>query len=87
MHRNLKKSETFWTLSRGPFFQRVIQWNDLSCVADVYGLIYLGLSWYVKFMIGEDKEFEQIAFQPPEKAFTTVVRILIPKGKEDFNEK
>jgi hypothetical protein len=67
------------------FYQRVLQWDDPKCVADVYGLILDGKPWYVKFLI-EDGELQQISFYPPEKEFVTISGIRIPKG-EWGNEK
>ena len=64
------------------FVESIIQWNDPKCVADVYGLIFEDLSWYVKFRIDhEDGILEEISFHPPERDLVTVEGIKIPKGE------
>ena len=55
-------------LEESNFCQRVSLWGD---VADEYGLeSYLGYNWYIKFMIGNDDDLEEISFHPCEKDMT-----------------
>lgn len=69
-------------LTEAHFCERVIQWGDSKCIADVYGLIYDGRPWYVKLRI-EDDFLEEISFHPPEKEMKTVGGMVIPKGVEE----
>ncbi len=50
------------------FVERVLQWD---AVADVYGIIFDGKPWYVKFML-EDGIINEISFHPPEKPLKTI---------------
>lgn len=68
------------TLTDAHFIQRVLQWDDPKCVADVYGIIFEGCPWYVKFLIDEEGILEPISFHPPEKDLTTSGGIKVPKG-------
>ena len=56
------------------FVKRVLQWE---VVADVYGLIFDGRPWYVKFVLN-DGVLEEISFHPPEKTLKTVAGLQIP---------
>lgn len=68
-------------LTEQNFYKRVIQWDDLSCIADVYGIILDGKPWFVKFRIDfEEDLLEEISFHSPEAEFTTVGGIKIPVG-------
>ena len=68
-------------LTDAHFVQRVIQWDDPKCVADVYGITFEGCPWYVKFLIDEEGILEQISFHPPEKDLMTVGGFKVPKGE------
>ena len=67
-------------LSEGDFCSSTLQWGDPNLVADIYGLIYDGKSWFVKFLIENDC-LEEISFHPPEKTLTTVSGKQIPGVK------
>lgn len=55
-------------LEESNFSQRVSLWGE---VADEYGLeSYLGHNWYIKFMIGNEGDLEEISFHPCEKDMT-----------------
>lgn len=74
-------------LTEAHFVESVIQWGDPNCVADVYGLIFDGSPWYVKFRIDtEEQTLEEISFHPPEKELTTVGGLKIPKGEVDHEK-
>ena len=53
------------------FSHRLMQWNDVDCIADVYGLEdYEGNNWYVKFLLYEEDgetRLEEISFHLPVK--------------------
>jgi len=68
------------TLTDKDFVQSLPQWSDPKCIADIYGLIYDGKPWYVKFLIGDDGVLEEISFNPPIKELVTVSGKKIPKG-------
>jgi len=68
------------TLDDGAFVERVVQWGDPKCIADVYGLIYDGKPWYVKFRIEDDGVLDEISFHPPEKELKTISGKIISKG-------
>lgn len=68
-------------LTERHFFRSSIQWDDPTLIADIFGLIYDGLPWYIKFMLTEECILEEISFHPPERKFKTVGGILIPKGE------
>ena len=57
-------------LSPGDFVERVLQWGAIA--ADVYGLIFDGRPWYVKFIF-ENGNLEQISFHSPDKPMKTVL--------------
>lgn len=64
------------------YVESILQWNDPKCIADVYGLIFEDLSWYVKFRIDrEEGILEEISFHPPERDLVTVEGMKIPKGE------
>ena len=67
-------------LTDAHFVQRVIQWDDPKCVADVYGIIFEGCPWYLKFLVDEEGLLEQISFHSPEKDLVTTGGIMVPKG-------
>jgi hypothetical protein len=74
-------------LNEQNFYKRVIQWDDLSCIADVYGIILDGKPWFVKFRIDfEENLLEEISFHPPEAEFTTVGGIRIPAGGQSYEK-
>lgn len=64
------------TLTENHFVQTVLQWGS---GADVYGLIYEGYPWYIKFMIDDDG-LQEISFHIAEKEMVTVGGIKIPAG-------
>ena len=68
------------TLAEGDFCFSNLQWNDPNLVADVYGFIYDGKPWFVKFLI-ENNCLEEISFHPPEKALKTITGKIIPGVK------
>ena len=70
-------------LDEGAFVENVMQWNDPKCIADVYGLIFDGRPWYVKFRIEESGDLDEISFHPPEKDLVTVTGRKIPKGVKE----
>lgn len=59
----------------------MLQWGDASCIADVYGLIFDGKPWFVKFRIDEDGELDEISFHAPAKEIKTVAGKVIPAGE------
>jgi len=59
-------------LDDGAFVQSAVQWGDPKCIADIYGLIFEGKPWFVKFLIDENGILEEISFHPPEKDLKTV---------------
>jgi hypothetical protein len=72
------------TLTDGNFYQSATQWG---MVVDIYGLIYDGKPWYVKFAIADEEEggvteplLQEISFHPPEKEFVTSGGIKISSG-------
>ena len=67
------------TLKSENFIRRTIQWNDVNCIADNYGLIYAKKPWFVKFLI-EDACLEEVSFHPPDRDDVTVGGINIRKG-------
>lgn len=73
-------------LTEDNFVESVLQWGDSKCVADVYGLIFDGLPWYIKFRIDEEGDLDEISFHPPQRALKTVGGIVIPQGEME-NEK
>lgn len=64
-------------LTKDDFVQRTLQWTGAE-VADVYGIIFDDLPWYVKFMLS-DGVLEEISFHPPKEALKTVSGKIIPK--------
>ena len=68
------------TLSEGDFCFSNLQWGDPNLVADVYGIIHDGKSWFVKFFV-ENNCLEEISFHPPEKSLTTISGKKIPGFK------
>lgn len=63
------------------FYKRVIQWGDSKCIADVYGIVFDGKPWFVKFRIDSEEDLlEEISFHPPEETFVTVGGIQISAG-------
>jgi len=68
------------TLQEGDFCFSNLQWGDPNLVADVYGLVFDGRPWFVKFLI-ENGCLEEISFHPPEKTLTTVSGKQIPGVK------
>lgn len=74
-------------LTEKNFYKRVIQWDDLSCIADVYGMILDNRPWFIKFRIDLDEDLlEEISFHPPEEEFTTVGGIKIPAGGKKYEK-
>jgi hypothetical protein len=61
-------------LTGGNFVERLMQWGT---VADVYGLVFDGRPWYVKFVF-EDGVLEEISFHPPQRPMTTITGLVIP---------
>lgn len=61
--------EGLLALRPGNFAGRAIQWSGE--VADQYGLIFDGRPWFVKFLIGEDGDVEEISFHPPARPLKT----------------
>ena len=57
-----------------------LQWNDPGAVADVYGIVYDGHPWFVKFLV-QDQCLEEISFHPPEKPLKTASGKIIPGVK------
>ena len=68
------------TITENDFCFSNLQWNDPKLVADVYGIIYDGRSWFVKFLI-ENGCLEEISFHPPEKPMKTIGGKFIPGAK------
>ncbi|MBI4405458.1 MAG: type II toxin-antitoxin system MqsR family toxin [Deltaproteobacteria bacterium] len=68
------------TLTESDFCFSNLQWNDPNLVADVYGIIYDGKPWFIKFLIENDC-LEEISFHPPEKPLRTVSGKTIPGVK------
>lgn len=73
-----------FTLSDQNLYQCGMQWG---VVVDIYGLIYDGRPWYVKFAIADEEEnnvtepwLQEISFHPPNKEFETLGGIKIPAG-------
>lgn len=62
------------------FVRTVVMWNDPSCLADEYGLIYEKRGWYAKFRIDEDGDLDEISFHPPERELKTVGGLIIQAG-------
>lgn len=73
-------------LSERHFCKSIVQWSDPACLADVYGLIYDKLPWYVKFRLNEEGVLEEISFHPPERNLRTVGGLMIPKGQIKYEE-
>ena len=69
-------------LTERHYYQSAIQWDNPELIADVYGLIYEKLPWYVKFMLTKDDVLEEISFHPPDRKFKTIGGIWIPKGED-----
>lgn len=67
------------TLTTADFVERTLQWGGPE-VADVYGLLFDGRPWYVKFILS-DGVLEEISFHPPEAPLRTVSGTIIPKGE------
>lgn len=65
------------TLTEKNFVQTVLQWGS---GADVYGLIYEGYPWYIKFMVDDDG-LQEISFHVAEKEMVTISGIEIPAGE------
>lgn len=62
------------------FAGRTRQWE--SEIADQYGIIFDGKPWFVKFLIGQDGELEEISFHPPEKPLAIKSGEIIPSEEE-----
>jgi len=65
------------TLTERNFVQTVLQWGS---GADVYGVIYDGYSWYIKFMVDDDG-LQEISFHVAEKEMITISGMKIPAGE------
>jgi len=72
--------EAILTLTEGDFCSSNLQWGGTNLVADVYGIVYDGKPWFVKFLI-ENGCLEEISFHPPEKALKTIGGKVIPGVK------
>ena len=71
-------------LKNTDFFQRTIQWGVI--VADVYGKVITGQSWYIKFII-EDGRLDSISFHPSEKDMVLQSGTKLNKGNFYYDDK
>ena len=69
------------SIGNDDFVERQCLFDDPTCIADVYGIIFENRSWYVKFYIDEEIYLEQVSFHPPEWEMKTVSGKLVPKGE------
>ena len=74
------------SLREEDFVHRQCLFDDLSCIADVYGVNYESRPWYVKFYIEDGKFLEQVSFHPPEREMITITGIKIPKGDYTYEK-
>jgi hypothetical protein len=75
------------SLTDAHYCESVLQWGDPKCIADVYGIIFDGRPWYVKFRINDEEGLlEEISFHPPEKEMRTVSGMVIPKGVTNYEK-
>lgn len=74
--------EGLLSLTEEDFVKISPQWD--SDFADVYGLMFECLPWFVKFIFN-DGELEEISFHPPSQEMKTVSGKLIP-SEEIKNE-
>ena len=65
------------------FVKTVLQWGK---PADVYGLIYDGKPWYVKFTLEDDGTLQEISFHPPELEMITIGGIKVPAGELSYEK-
>ncbi len=72
--------EAMLSLTEGDYCSSNLQWGSTDLVADVYGLIYDGKPWFIKFLI-ENDTVEEISFHPPEKPIKTSAGKIIPGVK------
>lgn len=62
-------------LTEDDFVKISPQWDNEF--ADVYGLVFENLPWFVKFIL-KDEELEEISFHPPKEQMKTVSGKVIP---------
>lgn len=68
-------------LTRDDFVKIAPQWENEF--ADVYGVIFDELPWFVKFIFN-DGELEEISFHPPKQEMKTVSgNVIPPEEKKD----
>jgi hypothetical protein len=67
-------------LTTNDFVGITSQWET---VTDVYGLMYDGRPWYIKFALEDDGSLQEISFHPPSKELETISGNTIPKGDVD----
>ncbi len=68
-------------LTKDHFVKVSPQWDNEF--ADVYGLEFENLPWFVKFIL-KDGELEEISFHPPKEEMKTVSgKVIPPEEKKD----